>query len=160
MNKEIHDTLNKIYEEAHLVYDHVRIKYPNITINSYKGHYLKINGKYEYQHYYMPVISNETFGDICFNLDGVSFEYFLDVKEFKTIDLNELINIDYPVEIYDGNNSEIDLYTGWESFEDLSQKITALDKIGITINCQSINEEDILDLFTKISNIIYHQKET
>ena len=46
--------------------------------NYYNGHYIKINDKYEYQKYPVPVISIEGKGDIGFNIDGVWIEFFID----------------------------------------------------------------------------------
>lgn len=156
MNKElIHDTLNKIYEEANSIYIQVKKAYPSSSINSYNGHFLRINNEYVYQHYYMPVISNEERGDICFNLDGISFEFFLKTEEFRKIALNELLKLPYSIEMYDGENSEEDIYYQDMDIEELYNQISKLEKIGITINCQTLPHEEIVSLFTKVSNIIY-----
>lgn len=156
MNNElIHNTLNKIFTSANETYQIVKDKYPNASINIYKGHYIRINNEYKYQHYYMPVISNGKQGDICFNLDGISLEFFLTNKEFKNINLDALKSVSNPVEMYNGNNSEEDIFFQDINNDELINKISNIEMIGITINCQTISQDEVLNLFSKISNIIY-----
>lgn len=156
MNIElIHNTLNKIYTDAYEVYQKAKKKYPNASINAYNGHYIRINNAYIYQHYYMPVISNGTLGDICFNLDGISLEFFLNIKEFKNINLEDLKNISYPVEMYNGNNSEEEILFQDMTYEELINKISSMEMIGITINCQTLKQDEVITLFSQVSKIIY-----
>lgn len=152
-NKLIHDKLNKIYDEAEDVLTLVKEKFPKAVLNSYKGHYIKIDGTYVYQKYYMPVISNDDKGDICFNLDGISLEFFVSQEKFKKIDISKLINLDYKVEIYDGDNSEEDIYYEGMNINELINNIQKYKNIGITINCQNIDKEKILELFENALNI-------
>lgn len=152
-NKLIHDKLNKIYDDAEDVLTLVKEKFPKAVLNSYKGHYIKIDGTYVYQKYYMPVISNDDKGDICFNLDGISLEFFVSQEKFKKIDISKLINLDYKVEIYDGDNSEEDIYYEGMNINELINNIQKYKNIGITINCQNIDKEKILELFEKALNI-------
>jgi hypothetical protein len=70
MNFEIrkqHEFLNDIYNKAELFLKKLQDNNIKATLNSYNKHYIKINDKYELQRYFMPVISIENKGDICFN---------------------------------------------------------------------------------------------
>lgn len=160
MNEEIkncHNLLNDVYSNCEEMYNKIRKKYKNTKMESYNGHYIRINGKYEYQKYYMPVISVDGIGDICFNFDGISLEFFINKTELlNRCDFKSLLNFNFDVEIYDANDSTIDIYE-----KDMSQdlfidklKQWESDLIGITINCQDKADEDIINIYEHISIIL------
>lgn len=63
MNEQIkccHSLLNNVYDDCENFYNRMKQQYKNVKMNFYKGHYIKINNKYKYQKYYMPVISINT----------------------------------------------------------------------------------------------------
>lgn len=103
----------------------------------------------------MPVISNEDYGDICFNLDGISLKFFVPKDRFKEVDISRLLSLEEKVEIYDGDNSEEDIYYDGMSINELMNNTQKCKSIGITINCQNIPKERILELFTKVSGILF-----
>ncbi len=158
MNEEIrkcHNLLNNIYSNCEKLYNKVRMQYKNVQVKSYNGHYIRINGKYEYQKYYMPVISIDDIGDICFNFDGISLEFFIDKnKLLNNCNFNLLFN--YDVEIYDANDSTIDIYEKGMEFDLFIEKLKNWKSslIGITINCQGGVDDDIVNVFENISVIL------
>ena len=162
MNEQIkicHNLLNDIYSDCEKLYNKVRIQYENVRMNSYNGHYIRINDKYEYQKYYMPVISIDDIGDICFNLDGISLEFFVDKNNLlNNCDFNSLLNSDYDVEIYDANDSTIDLYEKDMTLDLFISKMKQWKSnlIGITINCQDKNYDydTIVNIFECVSVIL------
>lgn len=160
MNEQIkicHNLLNDVYENCEKFYSKINKLYKNVKMDSYKGHYIRINGKYEEQKYYMPVISIDDIGDICFNLDGISLEFFLDKNNLlKNCDFNLLLNTNYDVEIYDANDSTIDIYKKGMSLDLFIEKLEQWKSnvIGITINCQDKATEDIINIFGSISIIL------
>ena len=79
----IHERLNFIYSLSENVYKSLKNEMElKALYNYYNGHYIKINDKYEYQKYPVPVISIEGKGDIGFNIDGVWIEFLLIEKHF------------------------------------------------------------------------------
>lgn len=158
MNKKIescHNLLNEIYANCENLYSKIKNKYKNAKIESYNGHYIKINDKYEYQKYYMPIISIGGIGDICFNFDGVSLEFFVEKKELlNNCDFDSLLK--YNVEIYDANDSTIDIYQKDMTLDLFINKLEQWQPslIGITINCQDKNDKEIVNIFESIIIIL------
>ena len=133
----------------------IKDKYKKVEMNSYKGHYIKINDNYEYQKYYMPVISINEIGDICFNLDGISLEFFVSKSTFlANCNFKSLLN--YDVEIYDAKDSTIDIYEKNMKEDLLIKRLEEWERdlIGITINCQTKIKEDIINIFENIIDIL------
>ena len=158
MNEQIktcHDLLNNVYSNCEKLYNKIKQQYKNVKMDSYKGHYIKINDEYKYQKYYMPVISINDIGDICFNLDGISLEFFVDKnKLLESCDFNLLLN--YNVEIYDANDSTIDIYEKEMTVDLFIKKLKQWKSnlIGITINCQDKSNEEVISIFENISAIL------
>ncbi len=153
--KNCHKLLNDVYSNCEEMYNKIRKKYKNAKMESYNGHYIRINDKYEYQKYYMPVISIDGFGDICFNFDGISLEFFVDKSKLLN-NCNFKLLFNYNVELYDANDSTIDIY---EKGMKVNLFIDKLKKwksnlIGITINCQDRLDDDIINIFENISAIL------
>lgn len=136
-------------------YNKIRKQYKSAKIESYNGHYIRINGKYEYQKHFMPIISVVGIGYICFNLDGISLEFFVDKnKLLNNCDFNSLLN--YNVEIYDANNSTIDIYENGMAFDLFINKLRQWESslIGVTINCQDKNDREIINIFESVTTIL------
>lgn len=107
----------------------------------------------------MPVISINDIGDICFNLDGISLEFFVDKNNLlNNCNFNSLLN--YNVEIYDAKDSTIDIYEKDMPLDLLINKLVQWESnlIGITINCQDKNEEEVISIFESISTILGTKK--
>ena len=157
--EEIHNLLDDIYTHSENLYQQIKKQYDNVVIDSYKGHLIKINSQYQYQKYYMPVISVADLGDICFNLDGISLEFFVDKNDFINIsDLNSLLNLD--IEIYDAKDSTIDLYENDMSVAALRNNLKQTKQvlIGITINCQDKTDEEVINTFNTVCKYLYSNK--
>lgn len=161
MNFEIrkqHEFLNDIYNKAEIFLKKLQNNNIKATLNSYNKHYIKINDKYELQRYFMPVISIENKGDICFNLDGLSLEFFLSKDKLilndNLLDIVEKYN--YNLEIYSNENCLNDLYFKGISLEKLKENIISCndDIIGITINCQNLIDEKIIDCFNNVCKLL------
>lgn len=161
MNKKIveyHMFLNKIYEDAEKLFEYLVMLSYKATLNSYNNHYISINGKYENQKYFMPVISIENTGDICFNLDGIEFEFFIDKEKIlKLSKLEDLLN-EYKsvLHIYEFNDCTIDIYTKEDTKQDLLRKVidSKETKFGISINCLFYSSKDILNYFNTICSLL------
>lgn len=155
--KNCHNLLNDVYGNCEKLYNKIENQYEKVKMHSYNGHYLRINNKYEYQKYYMPVISIDDIGDICFNLDGVSLEFFVDKKELlNSCDFNSLLDLSYDVEIYDADDSTIDIYEKNMPQDLFINKLEhwKSNLIGITINCQDKADDNIINAFASISVIL------
>lgn len=152
-----HFLLNNLYCRCEKLYEIVKKEYKCVEMKSYFGHYIRIHGQYMYQKYYMPVISIISKGDICFNLDGVSLEFFLAKDVFlETCCFDKLFSLPYSVEIYDKKNSTIDFYKKGMSENDFVKKLRVCncDEIGITINCQSLSDDDVISFFNEVCLIL------
>ena len=151
--------LNAIYNDCEKLYNQVKKQYKNVKINSYNGHYIRINGKYEHQKYYMPVISIDDIGDICFNLDGISLEFFIDKNDLLN-SCNSLLDLNYDVEIYDANDSTINIYEKGMTQNLFINKLKQWKSnlIGITINCQNKNDEEVVYIFECVRVILRNKK--
>ena len=153
--EECHKLLNNVYIDCENLYDEIKNLFSNVKMDSYNSHYIKINSKYEYQKYFMPVISIGEIGDICFNLDGISFEFFMDKDNLvNNCNFDELLN--YNVEMYNAYDSTIDIYEDGLSKDEIISKIIdcKYDKIGITVNLQKENIENIPTIFSNICEIL------
>lgn len=153
--KNCHNLLNNVYGDCENLYNRIKQQYENVKMNSYKGHYIKINNEYKYQKYYMPVISINNVGDICFNLDGISLEFFIDKNKLLN-DCNFNLLLNYNVEIYDANDSTIDIYEKGMQVDLFIKKLKhwKSNLIGITINCQDKNDKEIINIFEIIRTIL------
>lgn len=152
----IHERLNFIYSLSENVYKSLKNEMElKALYNYYNGHYIKINDKYEYQKYPVPVISIEGKGDIGFNIDGVWIEFFIDRETFYKANIEELIN-KYDVEIYGGNNCLIDFYSDGKSVEDLFSDIENSDEeiIGISIYLKDTKYNNIKDAFFEVCSLL------
>lgn len=64
----IHNTLNYIYSLAENVFKTLKVENElKVSYGFFNGNYIKINEKYEYQKYPIPIISIATKGDIGFD---------------------------------------------------------------------------------------------
>lgn len=155
---ECHKVLNNIYEESKNFFDYLESNNVKCSLNSYSKHYIKINNKYELQKYFMPVISVYNKGDICFNLDGISLEFFIDKKKILLIDnlLDIVKKHNYNLEIYSNENCLDDLY--FKGISDLKLKENILNcndnTIAITINCQKSSNNEVMKCFNDVCCIL------
>ncbi len=155
---ECHEVLNNIYDKSKNFFDILESNNVKSSLNSYNKHYIKINNKYELQKYFMPVISVYNKGDICFNLDGTSLEFFIDKKKILLIDnlLDIVEKHNYNLEIYSNENCLEDLY--FKGISDLKLKENILNcndnTIGITINCQKLSNNEVKKCFNDVCCIL------
>lgn len=154
---EMHKLLNSTYEKAEEINKVLNKLQYKTTFKSFNHHYININGNYYKQKYFMPVISIENRGDICFNLNIIEYEFYITKEEVNKIDLASLIN-NYAKElnIYELNNCTIDLYKIGDTKEDVLNKINkSLDnKFGISINCTKFSNNNIIKHFNQISLLL------
>jgi len=160
VNKETincHNLLNDIYSNCEDMFNRVKKQYKNVKMESYKGHYIRINGKYEYQKYFMPVVSVDGIGDICFNLDGISLEFFVNKNQLlNNCDFNSLLSLAYDVEVYDARDSTIDIYENNMSQNLFIEKLEQWesDLVGVTINCQDETFDEVINIFTRVVDVL------
>ncbi|MBU5438735.1 DUF3201 domain-containing protein [Tissierella sp. MSJ-40] len=149
ITNSIHNKLNYIYSLGEDVFESIKNE-SNLQVNYglFNGHYIKINGRYEYQKYPIPVVAIEGIGDIGFNINGIWFEFFIDKVEFNKVDIENLISR-YKVEIYGGNNCLIDFYTEGKSVSDISHNIDISDEetVGIAIYLDNMKSHSIKEIF-------------
>jgi len=154
---EIHKVLNEIYDKAEKLNIKLNELHYKTTFQSYNNHFININGEYYRQKYYMPVISVEDKGDICFNIDLIEFEFYITKDKIIDIDLDKLIRI-YKKElhIYEYENCTIDIYKiGDREVKVLSKINNSADKkFGISIDCSSVSNSDIIQHFNVICSLL------
>ncbi|MCH5167175.1 MAG: DUF3201 domain-containing protein [Erysipelotrichales bacterium] len=128
------------------------------TLSSYNNHYININGELVHQKYYMPVISIKDKGDICFNLDGIEFEFYKTKEELlNDINLDELLtNYENELSIYEFEDCTNDLYEPKMNIESIIQNIknSKDSKFGISINCHHFSDEEIIRHFENICKLL------
>lgn len=155
---ECHQFLNNIYEDAEKMLEHIIGLSYNATINSYNNHYININGKYEEQKYFMPVISIVDKGDICFNLDGIAFEFYIVKEKLLQLKALEELLVQYGsvLNIYEFEDCTIDIYLNGDSKEELFRKVKQSkdSKFGIAIDCSSFEAKDIINHFNRICSLL------
>lgn len=149
----IHRSLNAIYDLAENFYEYAKNNFNEVSLNSYKGHLIKLNGKFLYQKYFMPVVSIGDYGDVCFNLDSISFEFFVEKNKFiNKCNIEKLLN--YDSEIYDGECSEEDIYIKGMSVDELINKLQQIKTVGISIYANNKNFNELCSYFKEINDII------
>ncbi len=151
---KIHETLNGIYELAEEFYEYSKTIFEEVSINSYNGHLLKLNGEFKQQKYFMPVVSIGNYGDVCFNLDSISLEFFVEKEKFiNSCNIKKLL--EYSPEIYDGEKSEEDIYKKGMDINLLINKIKGVKTVGITIIPNNKDFGELVSFFKEIKGIIY-----
>ena len=154
---QIHNILNDIYSKAEELNRKINNLNYKTSLQSYNNHFISIDGKYYNQKYYMPVISVENRGDICFNINSIEFEFYVTKEQITHIDLEHLIS-DYKKElnIYEYKDCTIDIYKiGDNKYDVLSKVNDSFDnKFGISINCSSLTYSEIIQHFNIISSLL------
>jgi hypothetical protein len=152
----IHNKLNSIYSFAEDVFQSLKIIMGSqVSYGFYKGHYIKIGKRYEYQKYPIPVISVLGKGDIGVNINGVWFEFFLEKIAFNKADIENLLSV-YRVEIYGGTNCLIDFYTGEKSVSQLMEDVNTSkeETIGIAVYLDDFQCDTVKDVFTDVWTLL------
>ena len=147
----MHNRLNEIYSLSENIFEEIKIELPLITsYDLIKGNYIKINEKYEYQKYPLPIVTVKDKGDIGFDINGVWFEFFLD-KNNITVDLLENLKSKYKFEMYSGFDCLIDFYTEGRTIADVIYAVNnSKDKtIGISVYLDTTQMIDIKKNFFK-----------
>lgn len=154
--KEVHEFINSIYEKSEEAFKRLSENEDmKCTYTVCKGNYLKIDSKYSYQRYGIPIIVVENVGDIGFNLDGIFFEFFLDRYELANIDFNEISN--RHIEIYGAEDCSVDYYKNGDKLRDVKRKIegSAENSFGIAFYYNSCDvDKDIIEEFIKIKRAL------
>ncbi len=153
---QMHNIFNNIYNKAEELNKRFSLHYKT-TFQSYNNHFININGKYYNQKYYMPVITVENIGDICFNIDSIEFEFYVTKEQIIHIDLEHLIS-EYKKElnIYEYKDCTNDIYIIGDNKYDILNKVSnSLDnKFGISINCSSLSDSEIIHHFNIVSSLL------
>lgn len=152
----IHNKLNNIYSLSESVFEAFKSDYDlKVSYGFFTGHYIKINEKYEYQKYPIPVISIEQKGDIGFNINGVWFEFFLDKNSLSKTNIKALID-KHNIEIYGGNDCLVDFYCKDKSIQNIFQDINASNEeiIGISIYLNDFNILNLKDTFFSVCTLL------
>lgn len=155
--KKIHEVLNDIYDKAENFNKELMEFGYKTNLASYNNHYINISGCYYKQKYYMPVISIEDKGDICFNINSIEYEFYVTKEQIDFIDLDKLIDrYKNELGIYEYDNCDVDIYKLGDKREDVLNKVRkSLDnKFGISINCSSFSNEEIIKHFAKVCTLL------
>ena len=154
---QMHNILNDLYDRAEKFNKKLNDLHYITSFQSYNNHFININGNYYKQNYYMPVITVENKGDICFNFNSIEFEFYVTKEQMIDINLEKLIN-DYKndLNIYEYKNCTIDIYKIGDSKDEILNKINNSldDKFGISFNCSSLSDVDIIKHFRLICSLL------
>lgn len=155
---EFHNTYNKIYDDAESLLKQLNELSYKAKLGSYNNHYIRYQDNYLHQKYYMPVITVEDIGDICFNIDGIAFEFYLLKEELlKLNELGELLNqFKQELNIYEYDNCTNDIYIINDTEAELLEKIKRSNdkKFGISIDCSNVEMKDIIITFNKVCSLL------
>lgn len=159
----IHKSLNDIAQLAKEIYAALEDR-EGVVLGWFKGHYIRRDDNYEYQHYPLPVIAIKGVGDIGVNLDKVWFEYFLDKHQALKVDYRQLIALYkfYKVEIYEGEACGEDFYQYGDSEDQIRDKIlkSKTSKIGFALYIDKKQHiEHIIKLFDSVSQVLEGKEE-
>lgn len=154
---QMHNILNNIYNKAEKLNKKINDMHYKTSLQSYNNHFININDIYYKQKYYMPVISVENKGDICFNIDSIGFEFYVTKDQMTDIDLENLIsNYKKELNIYEYKDCTIDIYRiGDNKYDVLSKINNSFDnKFGISIDCSSLSDSEIIQHFNIICSLL------
>ncbi|MCM1052836.1 MAG: DUF3201 domain-containing protein [Ruminococcus sp.] len=154
---EMHNILNNIYNKAEELNKKINDLHYKTSLQSYNNHFISINNNYYKQKYYMPVISVENKGDICFNINSIEFEFYVTKSQMTNIDLETLIrNYKKELNIYEYKDCTIDIYRIGDNKYDVLNKIdNSFDnKFGISIDCSSLSDSEIIQHFNIICSLL------
>ncbi len=148
--RHIHEEITKIYDYATDIYERLKDK---CELGYFNRHIIKIHEDFVEQSYYMPVISMQDKGDICFNFDDVSYEYYLTRAQLQK-NLKFLFeNYQDKISIYPSSACTIDLYNKGEDINAVNARLDEYNEteiIGITIDANSFSDKNKIDNFLKI----------
>lgn len=151
---QVHDKISAVYEHANMVYEMLK---DTCELGYFNKHLIKVNNNFIEQAYYMPVISMQEKGDICFNFDDVSYEFYL-TKERLQKHLDVLIEkYADKLSVYTLANCDVDLYMVGDKTSDVDKKINEydnLEKMGITIDANDLNDKQIVDNFLELISLL------
>lgn len=155
---EFHNFYNRIYEDAENILKKLNKLSYNAKLGSFNNHYIKCKNSYLHQNYYMPVISIENIGDICFNIDGISFEFYLSKEELLMLTELEALLTQFKQElnIYEYEDCTNDIYIINDTKEELLQKIKKSKdkKFGVSIDCSNLENGKIINTFNIVCSLL------
>lgn len=153
----IHNILNNIYDKAENLNKLLNDLHYKTCFQSYHNHVISINGNYYQQKYYMPVITVDNKGDICFNFDLIAFEFYITKEQMNHINLDRLIH-DYQMQlsIYEYADCTIDIYQIGDYKQEILNKIqqSSDHKFGISIDVTSLSYSEIIRHFHIVSTFL------
>ncbi len=156
---KVHEELEKVYEKAKQVFARLKDK---CTLGYFNKHLLKVNNKYIEQDYYMPVISMQDKGDICFNFDDVSYEFYLSRANVDKY-LDTLIEkYNDRLSLYPMKDCDVDLFDKKDSLEEVRKKLEQYDLeeiIGIGVDANELEDEEVVINFLKLVELFEGEKE-
>lgn len=155
---ECHKLLEETYNKAESLFcELIKIEY-DATLESYNNHYLKLNGNYVCQKYYMPVITIKNKGDICFNLAKTELEFYIPKEIFLNLSSLDQLLLTYKkfLNIYEFTNCTIDIYSENDTKTSLIEKINSsnVDLFGLSVDCSSMNNEEIIYTFYDLCKLL------
>ncbi len=149
----VHDRISRIYDYAKEIYENLK---DTCELGYFNKHLIKVNNSFIEQPYYMPVISMQDRGDICFNFDDVSYEFYLTRENLQKY-LEELIEkYADKLSVYTSANCDVDLYFVGDNFSDVNKKLEEYEKseiMGITIDANDFDDKKIVDNFLDLVNL-------
>lgn len=151
--RNVHEEITKVYGHAKKIFERLKDK---CELGYFNHHLLSINKELIEQEYYMPVISMQDKGDICFNFDNVSYEFYLPKKRLLNY-LDVLIGkYSDKLSIYTSANCDIDLYMVGDTVSDVDKRLEEYsddEVMGITIDANSFSEQHIVDYYLELINL-------
>ncbi|MDE6292378.1 MAG: hypothetical protein K2L98_01715, partial [Bacilli bacterium] len=151
---QIHDKISAVYEHANTVYEKLKDR---CELGYFNKHLIKVNNRFIEQAYYMPVISMQEKGDICFNFDDVSYEFYLtraNLQKYLDVLIEKYAD---KLSVYTSSNCDVDLYMLGDKASDVDKKLKEYDSsevMGITIDANALSDEQIVDNFLKLINLL------
>ncbi|HPX16726.1 MAG TPA: hypothetical protein PL068_09185 [Petrotogaceae bacterium] len=150
---ELHKHLNFLFSISEDTFKIIASKQNRVSYGNYSGHYTKIDGRYEYQKYPIPVITVADKGDIGFDLFCVWFEFFVDPLSLRYERITKISSL-YRTEVYTQDCAkDIKLSNNPREFGETMASIMDR-KIGISVYIDYSAPESIVHVFSFICEIL------
>lgn len=150
--KELHKHLNFLYSTADDTFKIIASQQSKVSYGIYSGNYIKIDGRYEYQKYPLPVITVADKGDIGFDLFCVWFEFFIDPLSLRYEKITKISSL-YRIQAYTQDCARDIEFNNEQEF---AQAVALIkdEKIGVSIYIDYSSPESIVQVFSFICDIL------
>lgn len=140
----VHQCMNNLYDTYNQIQDVLNARNIIYETGNYNGHFVCINGIFEKQLYYIPVLSLNKFCDIGVNLDGIFCEIQIEKNKLSLETLKKILEKYKDVDIYGFDNCLDDFYLADDTVQDVFEKINSSTETKIKIN-KLFSYDDFID---------------